>query len=61
MMRMMLMDMGQDWLSTLGLIVAHHNQAVHSATGMRPVQLHYNSESPVNPFMQEFEEQMLLE
>jgi len=59
MLRAMCLSTGKDWLSQLGLAVALHNNAVHSATGLRPTQLHFNSIEPVHTFQSKYEAEVL--
>jgi len=48
MLRILILESGKSWLNNLGLIVYHHNNTKHSATGLTPSQLHFNSWDPVN-------------
>jgi len=59
MLRAMTISTGKSWLEHLGLVVSLHNNAIHSATGMRPTQLHYNEIEPVHTFQSKFEAEVL--
>jgi len=47
-LRIMILESGKSWLNHLGLIVYQHNNTTHTATGLTPSQLHFNSWDPVN-------------